>query len=62
MDALKRENLENTLEVYIDGGIRRGSDIFKALALGAKGVGIGRPTLVRFHWLFVPYYFPYIHK
>ncbi|KAG2227703.1 hypothetical protein INT45_004745 [Circinella minor] len=45
MDALKREGLENSLEVYIDGGIRRGSDIFKAIALGAKGVGIGRPTL-----------------
>lgn len=33
------------MEVYIDGGIRRGSDIFKALALGAKAVGIGRPFL-----------------
>ena len=30
-------------EVYMDGGIRRGSDIFKALALGAKSVLIGRP-------------------
>ncbi|KAI5839008.1 FMN-dependent dehydrogenase-domain-containing protein [Morchella snyderi] len=33
------------LEVYIDGGIRRGTDIFKALCLGAKAVGIGRPYL-----------------
>jgi len=33
------------MEVLIDGGIRRGTDIFKALALGAKGVGIGRPFL-----------------
>ncbi|KAI9497404.1 FMN-dependent dehydrogenase-domain-containing protein [Zychaea mexicana] len=45
MDALKRERLENDIEVYIDGGIRRGSDIFKAIALGAKAVGIGRPYL-----------------
>jgi (S)-2-hydroxy-acid oxidase len=29
--------------VFLDGGIRRGTDIFKALALGATGVGIGRP-------------------
>jgi len=31
------------LPVLIDGGIRRGTDIFKALALGATAVGIGRP-------------------
>ncbi|PWW76300.1 hypothetical protein C7212DRAFT_358047 [Tuber magnatum] len=35
----------NALEVYIDGGIRRGTDIFKALCLGATAVGIGRPYL-----------------
>lgn len=29
----------------VDGGIRRGSDIFKALALGATAVDIGRPYL-----------------
>ncbi|CDS13225.1 hypothetical protein LRAMOSA05403 [Lichtheimia ramosa] len=45
MDALKREGLDKNFEVYIDGGIRRGSDILKAIALGAKGVGIGRPFL-----------------
>lgn len=33
------------LEVYIDGGIRRGTDIVKAVALGARAVGIGRPAL-----------------
>jgi len=31
--------------VLIDGGIRRGTDIFKALALGAATVGIGRPYI-----------------
>ncbi|CAO3627949.1 unnamed protein product [Cunninghamella blakesleeana] len=45
MDALRAERLDEGFEVYIDGGIRRGSDIFKAIALGAKGVGIGRPAL-----------------
>jgi isopentenyl diphosphate isomerase/L-lactate dehydrogenase-like FMN-dependent dehydrogenase len=32
-------------EVYLDGGIRRGTDVIKALALGARGVFIGRPYL-----------------
>jgi 4-hydroxymandelate oxidase len=32
-------------EVYVDGGIRRGTDILKALALGARAVLIGRPIL-----------------
>jgi len=31
------------IPVLIDGGIRRGTDVFKALALGATAVGIGRP-------------------
>jgi isopentenyl diphosphate isomerase/L-lactate dehydrogenase-like FMN-dependent dehydrogenase len=30
-------------EVYMDGGIRRGTDVLKALALGARGVLVGRP-------------------
>lgn len=34
-----------SLPVFLDGGIRRGTDIFKALALGARGVGIGRPYI-----------------
>jgi 4-hydroxymandelate oxidase len=33
------------IPVMIDGGFRRGTDIFKALALGASAVGIGRPYL-----------------
>ena len=32
-------------EVYVDGGVRRGTDIVKALALGARAVLIGRPIL-----------------
>ena len=32
-------------EIYVDGGIRRGTDILKALALGARAVLIGRPVL-----------------
>jgi 4-hydroxymandelate oxidase len=32
-------------DVYVDGGIRRGTDILKALALGARAVLIGRPVL-----------------
>ena len=30
-------------EVLLDGGVRRGADVFKALALGARAVLIGRP-------------------
>ena len=33
------------LEVYVDGGIRRGTDVVKALCLGARAVGLGRPAL-----------------
>jgi 4-hydroxymandelate oxidase len=32
-------------EIYVDGGIRRGTDVVKALALGARAVLIGRPVL-----------------
>lgn len=31
--------------MFIDGGIRRGTDVLKALALGAKACFIGRPVL-----------------
>ncbi len=33
------------LEVYMDGGVRRGTDVVKALALGARAVLVGRPIL-----------------
>ncbi|KAL4779270.1 FMN-dependent dehydrogenase-domain-containing protein [Aspergillus varians] len=38
------------MEVYIDGGFRRGADIIKALCLGAKAVGIGRTFLYALHY------------
>jgi len=37
--------VDGKVEVVLDGGIRRGTDILKALALGAKAVLIGRPIL-----------------
>lgn len=32
-------------EIYLDGGIRNGTDIFKALALGCDAVFVGRPVI-----------------
>lgn len=39
------EAVGNQIEVYLDGGVRFGTDVFKALALGARAVFIGRPIL-----------------
>lgn len=46
---IRREKLEllerEDFDVYLDGGVRRGTDIIKALCAGAKGVALGRPFL-----------------
>ena len=39
------EAVGGELEVYLDGGVRCGTDVFKALAMGARAVFIGRPVL-----------------
>ena len=39
------EAVADRIEVHMDGGIRSGQDVLKAIALGAKGVYIGRPVL-----------------
>lgn len=39
------EAVNGRCEVYVDGGIRRGTDILKALAMGARAVLVGRPVL-----------------
>ena len=47
LDALPGvvQAINDRIPVLLDGGVRRGSDIFKALAMGAKGVMLGRATL-----------------
>ena len=37
--------LASEIELYVDGGVRRGTDVLQAIAFGAKGVGLGRPFL-----------------
>ncbi|MDP9340842.1 MAG: alpha-hydroxy-acid oxidizing protein [Actinomycetota bacterium] len=47
MDALPEvvEAVGDAADVLVDGGVRRGSDVLKALALGARAVLVGRPVL-----------------
>ena len=45
MPVLRQMGLQDKIEIFVDGGVRRATDIIKALCLGAKGVGIGRPFL-----------------
>ena len=37
--------VDGRAEIYVDGGIRYGTDVLKALALGARAVFVGRPIL-----------------
>ncbi|HET7840080.1 MAG TPA: alpha-hydroxy acid oxidase [Terriglobia bacterium] len=37
--------IRGRVPVLLDGGVRRGTDVFKAIALGATGIGIGRPQI-----------------
>ncbi len=39
------DGVAGRIPVLVDGGIRRGTDVFKALAMGARAVGVGRPYL-----------------
>ena len=47
LDALPEvvEAVDGRAEVYVDGGVRRGTDVVTALALGARAVLVGRPVL-----------------
>lgn len=45
LEEIKRA-VGNDIRVYIDGGFRHGEDVFKALAMGADGVLIGRPVMI----------------
>ncbi|MCA1840663.1 MAG: alpha-hydroxy-acid oxidizing protein [Actinobacteria bacterium] len=47
IDALGpvRDSVEDSIAVLVDGGIRRGTDVLKALALGADAVQVGRPII-----------------
>ncbi len=39
------EAVDGRAEVYVDGGVRRGTDVLKALAMGARAVMVGRPLM-----------------
>lgn len=44
-----RSAVGNSMKIFVDGGIRSGSDVFKCLALGADAVLIGRPYAIAAH-------------
>ncbi len=43
--AVRSMRTEKKIDIYIDGGVRRGTDVLKAIALGADAVLVGRPIL-----------------
>eukprot|EP01046_Picozoa_sp_COSAG06_P007092 COSAG06_NODE_341_length_17184_cov_10.318525_6_plen_771_part_00 len=45
IEALKEEGLRDQLEVWVDGGVRRGTDVLKAICMGADAVGLGKPAV-----------------
>ena len=47
IDALSEvvSAVQGRVEVFMDGGVRQGTDVLKALAMGARAVFIGRPVL-----------------
>ena len=45
IEALKEEGLRDKLEVWVDGGVRRGTDVLKAICMGADAVGLGKPAV-----------------
>lgn len=45
MRDLREAGLEKSIDVFVDGGIRRGTDVLKCIALGAKAVGLGKPAV-----------------
>ncbi|CAE6503647.1 unnamed protein product [Rhizoctonia solani] len=48
--SLRAYYREGAPEIYVDGGVRRGTDIVKALCLGAKAVGMGRAFVYALGW------------
>ena len=47
IDVLREvvEAVRGRVEVFMDGGVRQGTDVLKALAMGARAVFVGRPVL-----------------
>jgi hypothetical protein len=45
VEALRAAGHAGKMQLFVDGGVRRGTDVVKALALGATAVGVGRPVI-----------------